>query len=97
MSLQVFTKQMELALEFWSLPFQLLLSASANLQVFVAKCLGVSWDRLGLAWVSLGNPYDAWGGDSGRRMCPKGSLPGTDWLGGTLDKLSTGARDGGRL
>ena len=44
---------MELALEFWSVPFRFLMNASANLLVFVAKCLGVSWDRLGLAWVCL--------------------------------------------
>ena len=67
MSLLTFSKKMELALEFWSLPFRFLMNASANLLVFVAKCLGVSWDRLGLAWVSvgpfwdsLGTPWDPW-------------------------------------
>ena len=47
---------MELALEFWSLPFQFLSNASANLLVLVAKCLVVSWDPLGAAWVPLGVP-----------------------------------------
>ena len=56
---------MELALEFWSLPFQFLSNASANLLVLVAKYPGVSWDPLGLAWVSLGTllglPWDPLG------------------------------------
>ena len=56
-----FFKKMELALEFWSLPFRFLMNASANLLVFVAKCLGVSWDRLGLAWVSVGPFWDSLG------------------------------------
>ena len=42
MSLVTFSKKMELALEFRSLPFRFLMNASANLLVFVAKCLGVS-------------------------------------------------------
>ena len=54
MSLLTFSKKMELALEFWSVPFRFLMNASANLLVFVAKILGVSWAPLGLAWVSLG-------------------------------------------
>ena len=33
-SLLTFSKKMELALEFWSLPFQFLSNASANLPVF---------------------------------------------------------------
>ena len=37
-----FFKKKVLALEFLSLPFQFLTNASANLLVFVAKCLGVS-------------------------------------------------------
>ena len=61
MSLLTFSKKMELALEFWSLPFRFLMNASANLLVFVAKCLGVSWDPLGLAWVSLGPFWDSLG------------------------------------
>ena len=44
---------MVLAFEFWGPPRQFLWNASTNLLVFVAKCLGVSWDRLGLAWVSV--------------------------------------------
>ena len=57
----VFFKKMELALEFWSLPFQFLSNASANLLVLVAKYPGVSWEPLGLAWVSLGPFWDSLG------------------------------------
>ena len=52
---------MELALEFWSLPFQFLSNALANLLVFVAKCFGVSWDPLGPAWISVGPFWDPLG------------------------------------
>ena len=43
-----------MAFEFWGLSLQFSSNASANLLVFVAKCLGVSWDPLGLAWVFVG-------------------------------------------
>ena len=66
---------MELVLEFWSLPFQFLSNALADLLVFVAKCLGASWDRLGLAWVLLGpawNPLDSQSGSKEAALGPHG-------------------------
>ena len=56
-----FQTKMVLAFELWARSLQFLSNASANLLVFVAKCLGVSWDRLGLAWVSLGPFWDSLG------------------------------------
>ena len=52
---------MVLAFESCGLSLQFSSNASANLLVFVAKCLGVSWDPLWLAWVSLGRLWDSLG------------------------------------
>ena len=58
MRFYAFSKKMVLALELLSLPFQFLSNALANLLVFVATCLGISWDPLGSAWISVGPFWD---------------------------------------
>ena len=72
---------MVLALGFWSLPFHFFMNASANLLVFVAKCLGVFWDPLGAAWAPLegsrdplGPAWDALGPQEGSKEAALGLI-----------------------
>ena len=55
---------MVLALEFWTPPFHFLTNALANLLVFVAKCLGVSWEPFGACLGPLGTPLGPLGNPS---------------------------------
>ena len=48
LSFELLFEEMELALEFWSLPYRFFMNPSANLLVFVPRFLGVSWGRLEL-------------------------------------------------
>ena len=64
---------MELALEFWSLPFRFLMNASANLLVFVADSHGAS---LG----PPGRQMRDTGAHLGGRLAAPGRLQGEDWV-----------------
>ena len=86
MSLLTFSKKMELALEFWSLPFRFLMNASANLLVFVAECHGAS---LG----PPGRQMRDTGAHLGGRLAAPGRLQGEDWV----DTRPQGRLQGGDL
>ena len=73
MSLLTFSKKMEMALEFWSLPFLFLMNASANLLVFVADSHGAS---LG----PPGRQMRDTGAHLGGRLAAPGRLQGGGWV-----------------
>ena len=85
---------MELALEFWSLPFQFLSNASANLLVFIAKCLGVSWDPLGS--MDLIHGSDPWTRSMDQIHLSDGVKNrtfATKWVGNRICELSIGGTE----